>query len=142
MAYGTKFRFKAEIDGIDIGKFSEVSGGDVSVDVIEYREGAWQTQYTEKHAGLKKFGNITLKGGLCPISKNITEWIEGSYQAEETKRTLTITAFEADGTSPLASWQVTNAWPVKYTLPDFNATASEMAIETLELACEEIKRIS
>ena len=34
-----KFRYKVEIDGLEAGGFSEVSGFDASIDVIEYREG-------------------------------------------------------------------------------------------------------
>ncbi|MEG2143848.1 MAG: phage tail protein [Oscillospiraceae bacterium] len=33
-----------------------------------------------------------------------------------------------------------NAWPCKYTAPDFNATSSEIAFESVELAFEEMKR--
>ena len=60
--YG-KFRFRLEIDGLDAGGFSEVSGFDASIDVIEYREGDMVTT-PMKMAGLKKYGNITLKHGL------------------------------------------------------------------------------
>ena len=42
--------------------------------------------------------------------------------------------------TPIATWQVINAWPTKYTAPDFNATSSEVAIETMELAHEGLTR--
>ena len=35
----TRFRYKVEIDGLDAGGFSEVTGFDASIDVVEYREG-------------------------------------------------------------------------------------------------------
>ena len=35
----TKFRYRLEIDGLDAGGFSEVTGFDASIDVVEYREG-------------------------------------------------------------------------------------------------------
>ena len=34
----TRFRYKVEIDGLDAGGFSEVTGFDASIDVVEYRE--------------------------------------------------------------------------------------------------------
>lgn len=40
----------------------------------------------------------------------------------------------------VASWQLEKAWPTKYTASDFNATSNEVAIESLELACEGISR--
>ena len=33
------FRYKVEFNGTEAAGFSEVSGADISVDVIEYREG-------------------------------------------------------------------------------------------------------
>jgi phage tail-like protein len=42
----------------------------------------------------------------------------------------------------LARWEFTDAWPTKYTAPDFNATGSDVAVETLELAHEGLKRVS
>ena len=35
-------------------------------------------------------------------------------------------------------WMLTNAWVAKYNAPDLNALQSEVAIETLELAYEEL----
>ena len=60
--YG-KFRYRVEIDGLDAGGFSEVTGFDASIDVMEYREGD-MVQTPLKIPGLKKYGNITLKKGL------------------------------------------------------------------------------
>ena len=34
-----KFRYKVEIDGLEAGGFSEVTGFDATIEPIEYREG-------------------------------------------------------------------------------------------------------
>lgn len=49
-----KFRYKVEIDGLAAGGFSEVSGFDASIDVIEYREGDMTATTPIKLPGLKK----------------------------------------------------------------------------------------
>ena len=36
------------------------------------------------------------------------------------------------------TWQLTNAWVCKYTAPDLNASTSEVAIESVEIAYEEL----
>ena len=59
-----RFRYKVEIDGLKAGGFSEVTGFDAPVDVMEYREGD-MVQTPMKIPGLKKYGNITLKQGLA-----------------------------------------------------------------------------
>lgn len=64
-----RFRYKVEIDGLKAGGFSEVTGFDAPVDVMEYREGD-MVQTPMKIPGLKKYGNITLKqgpGGFCGV---------------------------------------------------------------------------
>ena len=35
-------------------------------------------------------------------------------------------------------WVLTNAWVAKYNAPDLNSTANEVAIESVELAYEEL----
>ena len=136
--YG-KFRSRVEIDGLDAGGFSEVTGFDASIDVMEYREGDMvQTPY--KIPGLKKYGNITLKKGLTD-SMVMYEWLITGVDGPVDRKTITITSLD-ESEQPVASWQVINAWPVKYTAPDFNATSSEVAIETVEIAHEGMTRVS
>ena len=132
-------KFKVEIDGLEAGGFSEASGFDASIDVIEYREGD-MVQTPMKLPGLKKYGNITLKQGVAD-SMVMYEWMIAGVEGEVERKTITITILDETETAT-ASWQVINAWPAKYTAPDFNATASEVAIETLEIAHEGMTRVS
>lgn len=134
-----KFRYKVEIDGLDAGGFSEVTGFDASIDVMEYREGD-MVQTPMKIPGLKKYGNITLKQGLAD-SMVLYDWIIAGVNGAVERKTITITLLDEEE-APAASWQVINAWPTKYTAPDFNATSSEVAIETLEIAHEGMTRVS
>ena len=136
--YG-KFRYTVEIDGITAGGFSEVTGFDASIDVMEYREGD-MVQTPMKIPGLKKYGNITLKKGLAD-SIALYEWLDKGVTGEVERKTITITLLDATE-SAVASWRVINAWPVKYTGPDFNAASSEVAVETLEVAHEGMTRES
>ena len=136
--YG-RFRFKVEIDGLEAGGFSEVTGFDAPIDVMEYREGD-MVQTPMKMPGLKKYGNITLRKGLADTTV-LYDWITAGIEGEVERKTLTITLLDQTE-SPVASWQIINAWPVKYTGPDFNATSSEVAIETLEVAHEGMTRVS
>ena len=134
-----KFRYKVEIDGLDAGGFSEVTGFDASIDVMEYREGD-MVQTPMKIPGLKKYGNITLRQGLAD-SMVLYEWIAEGVNGAVNRKTITITLLDEEE-APAASWQVINAWPMRYTAPDFNATSSEIAIETLEIAHEGMTRVS
>ena len=128
-----KFRYKVEIDGLDAGGFSEVTGFDASIDVMEYREGD-MVQTPMKIPGLKKYGNITLRQGLAD-SMVLYEWIAEGVNGAVNRKTITITLLDEEE-APAASWQVINAWPVGYTVPDLNGMGGEVAIQSLELCHE------
>ncbi len=132
------FRFRLEIDGLDAGSFSEVSGFDATIDVVEYRAGDDPAITPTKLPGLIKYGNITLKWGAAETMV-LYDWLIDITEGTIEKKTVTLTALDEEG-SPAASWRCINAWPVKYTAPDFNGTASEVAIETIELAHEGMTR--
>ena len=132
------FRFSLEIDGLDAGSFSEVSGFDATFDVVEYRAGDDPAITPTKLPGLIKYGNITLKWGAAETMV-LYDWLIDISEGTIEKKTVTLTALDEEG-NPAASWRCINAWPVKYTAPDFNGTASEIAIETIELAHEGMTR--
>lgn len=131
------FRFRVEIEGIQQAGFSEISGFDASLDVVEYREGP-DIITPRKLPGLAKYGNITLKWGVTD-SMDMYQWVQDCIEGNVERKTVTIIAIDEEG-SDVATWQVIEAWPTKYNAPDFNGTASEVAIELLEVAHEGMTR--
>ena len=138
-----KYNYRVEIDSIDVAAFSEVSGTDASIDDIEYREGTDPTNSPRKMPGMTKYGNVTLKWGMTE-NMSFYEWVAGisdgsKASADERMQDVTI-HLQDDAHNDIASWTLSNAWPCKYTGPDFNASSSEIAFESVELAFEEMKR--
>ncbi len=131
------FRFRVEVEGIQQAGFSEVSGFDASLDVVEYREGN-QVITARKLPGLAKYSNITLKWGVTD-SMDMYTWMKDSIEGKISRKTITIIAINEEG-GDVATWQVIEAWPAKYTAPDFKGSASEVAIELLEMAHEGMTR--
>ncbi|OEF97111.1 phage tail protein [Desulfuribacillus alkaliarsenatis] len=131
------YRFAVTIDGMDVAHVSDVTGIDVSVEVHEYREGTFPENHVRKIPGLRKFGNITLKGGVVADNYEFFEWIK---QDPPEHKNVTIEARDADMATVLAAWRVEGAFPVKYTGPEFSGTKSEITFESLELAIEKIAR--
>lgn len=130
--------------------FNEVTGIEASVDVIEFRQGNAGSLAPVKVPGLVKHGNVTLKMGYTKDS-DFKDWIVNCVK--ETRATLprsnvTIELIDINTTSPTdlqtASsavnriWVLSNAWVTKYSAPDLNASTSEIAIESVELAYEEL----
>lgn len=138
-----QYNYRVVINNIDVAGFSEVSGFDASVDVIEYREGSEAINSPRKMPGLTKYGNVTLKWGMSE-SLSFYEWVAGissGDRAATEERVQDITIYlQDDRHNDTANWTLVNAWPCKYTAPDFNASSSEVAFESVELAFEEMRR--
>ncbi len=138
------FRYKVLFGGVEAGGFSEVSGSDITVDVVEYREGNEVRTTPRKLAGLTKYGNITLKRGVIG-SFEMTDWllsVASSNTAGPTgiqRKNITIQLLDDTG-MPGPSWNIINAWPTHYTAPDLNGMGGEVAVETLELCHEGVER--
>lgn len=134
------FRYQVEIDGISRAGFSEVSGVSMNTDVVEYREGDDLRNTPRKLTGLTKFGNVTLRWGVSDDS-DFLDWIASVAPTNSAPPTgmvrhnVRISLFDDFG-QPGPSWELINAWPVGYTVPDLNGTGSEVAIHSLELCHE------
>ncbi|WP_168120988.1 phage tail protein [Paenibacillus sp. HB172176] len=131
------FRFRVEVEGLEQAGFSEVSGFEATFDVIEYREGD-ELITPRKLPGLVKYGNITLKWGTTE-SMELYEWLQECVEGTIERKTITIIALDEEG-SDVATWQVIESWPVKYSAPTFNGVGTEVALEFIEFAHEGLTR--
>ena len=131
------FRFRVELDGITDAGFTEASGFDSTTDVIEYREGN-DPAHVRKLPGLTKFGDITLKYGLTEDTR-LFDWRQEIIDGDITRKTVYVIALDEQGNEK-ARWQCDNAWPSKLDPADFNAKGNDVAINTLTITCEEVKR--
>ena len=138
----SKFHFEVEIDGTPIS-FQEVTGLESQTEVIEYRHGDSEIFSPNKSAGLVKTSNLVLKKGvfhddedILELFKKITE--EKAYYTQDDRMDITVTLLDEQGEAVM-SWNITNAFPIKYTGTDLKSDANEVAIETIEFAYEEIE---
>jgi len=129
-----KFHFSVDWGGIRIG-FTEVSGLDRQIDVIEYREGNSPEYHKIKMPGMQKFSNITLKRGSFKGDNQYYEWLNTVQLNKIERRDLIITLLN-ENHEPVITWNIKKAWPIKVQSTDLKADGNEVAIETLELAHE------
>ena len=132
------FRFRVEIDGIQQAGFSDVSGFDSSITAVDYREGT-DPKYLRKLSGQTTFSTLTLKWGAT-ASLDIYDWFKAGIDGAVIRKNISIIAVNEAGDDE-ARWNITNAWPSKYTPPDFSAKANDIAIETLEITFERIDKV-
>ncbi|MFD2163339.1 phage tail protein [Paradesertivirga mongoliensis] len=129
-----KFHFLVQWGGTRIG-FSEVTGLDIQLEPIEYREGSSPQFSKIKMPGLQKFSNITLKRGTISDDKEFYTWMKTVKMNTIERRDLTISLLN-ENHEPVISWKVMNAFPIKVQASDLKADGNEVAIETIELAHE------
>ena len=147
----TKMNFVVTVDSISgYAAFSEVTGVDASVDVIEFRQGNAGSLAPVKIPGLVKHGNITLKMGYTR-AQDFKTWIQecvSERRKEGIRHNVVIELIDivskdspqavTEGEDSTLTWILKDAWVCKYNGPDLNASTSEVAIESVEIAYEEL----
>ena len=131
-------RFVVEIDGIATAAFKEVSGLDVQVEVIEYREGT--DPVTHKVPGQVTWSDIVLKKGTL-MTDDLWNWMEGSISGNPQRKSGSIVVLDPAGHEVLR-YNFVKAFPVKWTGPTLNASGNELAVESIEIAHEGFERVT
>ncbi|MEP0266731.1 phage tail protein [Dokdonia sp.] len=129
-----KFYFEVDWGGTQIG-FQEVSGLDIEVEPIEYRQGASPDFTKIKMPGMTKFSNITLKRGSFAGDNEYFDWFNSIQLNTVERRTITISLLNEEGT-PAITWKINKAFPIKVQSTDLKAEGNEVAVESIEIAHE------
>jgi phage tail-like protein len=87
--------------------------------------------------GLKKFTNISLKRGFTD-SKELWEWRKKVMDGRTERQSGSIVLLN-EAREEALRYNFREGWPSKWQGPGLNAGSSEVAIETLEIACEAIE---
>jgi phage tail-like protein len=132
----TAFNFLVEIDNVIVGGFNECSGLSNENDAVEYRTGD-EINTVRKIPGLMKFSHITLKRGFTD-SPALWEWRKKVMDGKTERQSGSVVLMNEARQAALR-WTFREGWPRKLDGPAFNAKNSEIAIETLEIACERIE---
>lgn len=124
-------KYWVEYAGIQEAGFTEVSGLEAEIEVFEYQEGG-NNLFTHKLAGRVKYPNVILKRGIT-TSDDLYIWFSVGAMGKVDRRNISIVLYDQDG-SEVRRWNLTMAYPVKWTGPSFQSSSSSIAIESLELA--------
>lgn len=131
-----RYHFSIDWGGSRIG-FMEVSGLDIEIEAISFREGSSPQESFRKVPGLRKFSDITLKRGIVKGDNEFFAWINTQHIGTIERRDVTISLLN-ENHDPVVVWRVQNAFPVKYSGPVLESNGSDVAMETLVLTHEGI----
>lgn len=131
-------RFLFEVDGVEIGVFTEVAGLELKVDVATYEEGG-QNGFVHQLPGRISWPHIVLTRGVTD-SDALFSWVNKSagdgFEANGNKLarcTGAITIISSQGTRERA-WEITEVFAVRWSGPSFDASSGEPLQEELEIA--------
>jgi phage tail-like protein len=129
--------FLVEIDGITQASFSECSGFASHVEVIEYREGG-DPNSVRKLPGKVSFQDITLKRGLTSSSE-LYDWHASALNPPIQRKNGSVVVLD-DTRAEQVRWNFFNAWISKWEGPSLSGKGNDVAIETLTISCENLRR--
>jgi len=121
------YNFRVTVDGRSMS-FAEVSGLKREHHTQTYRHGlsAWEGEDIVKYR-YDKYEPIILKKGSVRGATFLHEWLETKQL-----NAIEISLCDEVGT-PVLTWQIAKAVPVKLDAPRFDAKSNDIAIESLEI---------
>lgn len=115
--------------------FSEISGISSELEVEEIREGGMNDWVYHLPKG-SKGSKITLKRGLASIDSELIKWCFNSIHFEKSRvftKQMIISLLDKNPDQPRMTWSFYNVIPIKWSISDFNAKESNVAIESIEI---------
>lgn len=131
------YNFRVELDGITRAGFRECSGLDSTQNPTDYREGT-DPLTARKLPGLNTYSNITLQWGVTDDAE-LWAWRKSAMDGKVQRKHGSIVLLNDAGEEKVR-WNFINAWPTKWTGPDFNASQDGVAIERLEIVHEGLSK--
>ena len=133
------FRFVVNVDGIDLGAFTECTLPTIEWEIEEVKEGGLNI-YTHQLPGRRKSAKITLKNGIG-VANFVLTWYAKALNESIDRHKVTITLLDSM-LIPKMVLHIEGAYPVKWTGPNLKSDDNTIAIQTLELACGEITLVT
>lgn len=133
---GLTNRFLVSLSGkseYDLGSWSKAEGLDVSWDIAEYRSGDGGNDRFY-FPGNTKYTNVKLLRAVSEETAKVRRWLDSnSWDSEFFVGVIKL--FDSHS-QPIdgADWELRDVMPVKWSITSFDAGASSVSIETLELA--------
>lgn len=128
--------YKCTIDGIiPLGTWSKIEGLGFSYQVTQYREGGVNA-YMRKIIGPVTYENVRLSRPVDSDSELIYIWLTANL-IKIIPQTMAITAMDSAG-NEITTWNLAGVVPVKWSGPSLDINGNQVAMETLELAYDEM----
>jgi phage tail-like protein len=130
---GLSNRFVVSMSGkseYDLGSWSKAEGLDVAWDIAEYRMGDGGNDRLY-FPGNTKYTNIKLIRGVSEETEKVKQWLnKNSWEMEVFTGSIQLFTTAA---KKVTDWELRDVMPAKWSISTFDAGASQVSMETLEL---------
>ncbi|MBD8489277.1 phage tail protein [Echinicola sp. CAU 1574] len=130
------FHFLVEFTDIDTGdndqRFQSVGGLSVDIETESIIEGG-ENRFKHKFPVRTKYPNLVLKRGMLLDSK-VIKWCKDAIENFIFQPSDITVKLLNEEHQPLHTWKIVHAYPVKWSVEDFNAEESKLVVETIELS--------
>ena len=132
-------QFALEVEGVEMARFTEISGLSWETEVVEYKDTLKTGKVTiRKRPGQTKFGDIGLKRGLSG-DRGLSKWYQTVLDGKVERKNGSIVVYDMAGTE-LDRWNFERGWPSKWSASDLSASSDDVMIEELTIAIEHLER--
>ncbi len=132
------YNFKLDIQGVTQGHFTECTGLGIKVEAIRYRE-AGNNQVVRRIPGPVEYADVTLRYGIT-TSRELWDWFMTAVNGQVTRKNVSILLLDSDGATEVMRWELIDAWPSQWQGTPLDALSHEIAIESLTLVFETLRR--
>ncbi len=140
----TGFHFSVAFEGFTKSeqdlRFQQVSGLSVQVQTEEIAEGG-ENRFKHRLPQGLAYEDLELKRGMVNDSELIFWCREAIEQFEFQPRNILISLLD-EAHVPVSSWQVVHAFPVHWSISEFDAMQNQVTIETLRLQYQYFRYVS
>lgn len=130
------YNFRVELGGTAVAAFREVTGLSYMIDPIEYREGTDTDKHARKLPGQVKYSNVVCKRGIVS-NFDLWTWFSNAVAGQADRRAGAI-VLKNELHVDVLRWSFVQGWICKWEGPSMNATANEVAVETVEICVERV----
>jgi phage tail-like protein len=129
---GFHFNVQFQLSGnlVNIG-FQDVSGIGVDLETENITEGG-ENRFTYKLPIRASYPNLVLKRALID-NADLLKWCSNAIENLDIETIAIVVSLLNEQHVPLKSYAFINAYPLKWSVSNFNAETSSVVIETLEL---------
>jgi phage tail-like protein len=128
------FRFAVDVDGERQAAFTECTLPNLEWETEDVKEGGLNT-FIHTLPGRRKPARVTLKNGVGKTK--LLQWYVDVMGEKFERKPVTIILLDASQNAVL-TWDIRDAYPVKWSGPQLKADSNAVAILSLDLICGEV----